>query len=404
MAYNINIYGENQHQLNDVKTTSFVSPAPKGAGGSDGEQGTSLYFVDYDLLNDYYKDIVIKKITNNIMLSSDADVKQEGREYINGDLILCYDRSMYMIKKDNGVVDLEFIGKLQDENIVKDFKDKIINILIEYRKSTYLSALSYRLYTEDSNNGPTELPTIILKPSIYTTNTIDDSKYDYYLRIHLYNKKTLVFDDYTFKKGLSDNYSEYDLSLSDNHIDFYKKMEFRLVERYKDDNGFFSDFNDDYTITLSETSLDKLHPSGNNINICTSKDEGSFNIKRAFDDYVITKEVPSSFNNKTNYEVLHTQVQFTTRKINGKPSVNFRGGESCYFWSIEPKNSAFHNLEQYVNNITSDDYSNVYDEMINFLTSDKNIFELVCVNKTNKKIEIVDLKNSNIKYKFKEIQ
>ena len=66
MAYNINIYGENQHQLNDVKTTSFVSPAPKGAGGSDGEQGTSLYFVDYDLLNDYYKDIVIKKITNNI--------------------------------------------------------------------------------------------------------------------------------------------------------------------------------------------------------------------------------------------------------------------------------------------------------------------------------------------------
>lgn len=403
MAYNINIYGENQHQLNDVKTTSFVSPAPKGAGGSDGEQGTSLYFVDYDLLNDYYKDIVIKKITNNIMLSSDADVKQEGREYINGDLILCYDRSMYMIKKDNGVVDLEFIGKLQDENIVKDFKDKIINILIEYRKSTYLSARSYRLYTEDSNDGPTELPTILLKPSIYTTNTIDDSKYDYYLRIHLYNKKTLVFDDYTFKKGLSDNYSEYDLSLSDNHIDFYKKMEFRLVERYKDDNGSFSHFNDDYTITLSETSLDKLHPSGNNINICSTNDKESFNIKRAFDDYVITKEIPT-FNNNTPYEKLHTQIQFTTRKINGKSSVNFRGGESCYFSSIEPNNSTFHSLEQYVNNITSDDYSTVYNEMINFLTSDKNIFELVCVNKTNKKIEIVDLKNSNIKYKFKEIQ
>ena len=136
MAFDINI--------RDCKhTPSFITAALNGDVGMEGQRGTSLYFSNYDLSNDYYKDIVIRKLTNNVMLSSDADIKQEGREYINGDLILCTDKRIYMVKKEHDVYDIECIGILQDENITNNFKDNIINVTLDVTFET-LKTGTYR--------------------------------------------------------------------------------------------------------------------------------------------------------------------------------------------------------------------------------------------------------------------
>jgi hypothetical protein len=323
------------------------------------------------------------------MLSSDADINQGYREYIHGDLILNTDKSIYTIKKEDDVYDIEFIGKLRDDNLVKDFKDNVINVLINvYFGSGNLKITSYRHY--DTSKSTKYLR---IEPSIYT---LKDTNYDYFLRIHLYNKKTFQFGDYAFDKSLSIGNYDFDLSLTNNNMEFYKKMEIPLFDHQKDQNGNFPTYNSNYTMYVPEMALDKMHPSGNDIDVKASRDElGGYNI--IFDstckNYGITRNLQEPFDNTTQYEKMHTQVQFT--KYEGR--INYRGGESCYFSAL--RDSA-NSLAEYLDETISD--SHLYNEMFNFISSDKNIYELVCVNKTSHKIEVVNLKDSNIKMKIVE--
>lgn len=397
MAYNINIYGNCNDVVRNIKTTSFTTYAPKGDNGPDGERGTSLYFTNYDLQNDYYKDIVIRKISNNMMLSSDADIKQEGREYIDGDLVLCSDKSIYMIKNTNDVYDIEFIGKLHDDNITKDFKDKIINVLIEIEScnGAYSNVMPAYRYI----NSRPHTSFIKIKPSIFT---IGDTNHDYYMRIHLYNKKTLQLGDYAFREDLSGGNNEFDLSLSNNAIEFFKTIEFPIKERRKNDNGEFDAFGADITdaIYIPEMVFDKLHPSGNNIDIKSTWESDKYNVY--YDDntlkYLISFSTQQPFTNDMCYEQLHTRVQFETKKLSDNDvHINFRGGESCYFSGMT---HGCDTLEVYADNIDNDYSYIVTDEMINFLTSEKNIYELICVNKLTHKTEIVDFSNTNINFKI----
>lgn len=394
MAYNINIYGTPYDILGNLNTTSFVNASPKGEDGTEGKRGTSLYFANYDLQNDYYKDIVIKKITNNIMLSSDADIKQEGREYINGDLILCSDKSIYMIKLNDGLYDVVFVGKIQDDKTSQDFKDNIINLQLN---------LSFGFSDDESNpisygytNDTKGTIFVTLKPSIYT---IGDTNYDYYLRIYLYNKKCMQFGDYAFKYGLSIDNTSYDLSLSNNNIEFYKKIELPVCEQRCNGNDI-TDYNDSYNVLISEMSMDKLHPSGNNIDIKASHAEDDYNIKYNEDkkEYYLYNRSDVNFDDNTPYTDTHTQVQFTSRHLNSNNQtyINYRGGESCYFSGM--KDGEYDSIQEYYNCDETKTRELKKNEMYNFLTSNKNIYELVCVNKSSHKIEIINLNENTVKF------
>ena len=388
MAFDINI--------KDCKhTPSFITAGLDGDTGKEGLRGTSLYFSNYDLSNDYYKDTIIRKITNNIMLSSDADVKQEGREYINGDLILCTDKKVYMIKKENGVYDIECIGILKDENITNDFKDNIINVTVNvlYEELTIGTESMRSFNTTDGNiNGKTYC--LRLKPHIYTTT---DTGYDYFLRIYLYNKKYIHGGEYTLNEKVltsEDKQKEaFGLSLMNNYIEFYKKTEFRLCDS--------KEYDDSYDTIIPEMSMDLLHPSNNNININYEK-SSQYYINLSDTKYVCTKKdihnIDKNYINECPVNNLKEIVQFEKNTMIGddKAKYNIRGGESCYFSGSTDYYTD--KLVYMTNSNPSKEY--VCDQMFSFLTSDKNKIEIVCVNRETRRIEIIDTKDSNVKCKF----
>ena len=407
MAYEIKIYdNDNKDFVRGRDVTSYTNPAPKGEIGPDGLRGTSLYFVDYDLTNDYYKELVIKKITNNIMLSSDADIKQEGREYVSGDLVLASDKSMYRIKKDDGVYDIEYIGKIHDRNITEDYKDKIINIVVNVSSSVgKMTTPSMRWYHNEISDACYKTAYLTIIPKIYTLNDISNKEYDYFLRISLHNKKYFTFGDYTLKNRLFDEehkpVEEYDLSLSNNHMSFYKTIEIPLIEFCRDNNGTFKciDGDDDVSnyILMTEMAMDKLHPSGNNMSI--SPRGISYDRSRRLYIYTPVK-VPNLINNESYYDIMSAQLQLSTRKIDNNIEVNYRSGESCYFSGV-CETPGIVRLQDYVDSIQSNDSLEITrSEMVKFLTNDKNILELVCVNKNTGKTEFVNLNNGTIKCKF----
>lgn len=399
MAFDINI--------RDCKhTPSFITAGLEGDVGKEGQRGTSLYFSNYDLSNDYYKDIVVRKLTNNVMLSSDADIKQEGREYINGDLILCTDKKIYEIKKENGVYDIECIGILQDENITNDFKDNIINVTINVSFNE-LSIGTPPSSVKEKSFSTRKTACLTLQPRIYTLrDENDENGYEYFLRIHLYNKKYMHNKEYSLKWGLShEDLDEqkgelkepFGLSLTNNYIEFYKKTEFRLCNINES-----NEYDDDYNVIIPDMAMDLLHPSGNNIcfnydgelkDFLFSYDNENYKCIEYSDDKALTYDRLDnlSINEAGCY------VQFEKNSIGDKVYYNRRGGESCYFSGMSKDNGAYY-LEN--DRECSMSYIDRCEQMFSFLTSEKNKIEIVCVNKKTKRVEIIDTKNSNIKCKF----
>lgn len=414
-------------------TPSYINPAINGVDGTEGKLGKSLYFTNYDLSNDYYKDIVIKKISNGMLLSSDADIKLEHRNYVDGDIIITNDKLVYNITLNDDLYGIKLIGKLQDENIVQDYKDNILSVNLDIKfdkiqtplvsnRSLDASIDVNGIQSVDFSNADNTLYCIRIKPFI---NIIDSNNYNYefYLKIKLYNSKNILGEEYSFIKGVSDNdNTANNLSETDNIITFFKNIEFPLTKKCAD--GYTSDTDNEYI--LSDMSLDKLHPSGNNIDIKlttsglrTQNDKTVGNIVYDNGEYILDlldDELENAKNTtldkvkdavKEKLEQSHTYIQYPRElDLYGNYRYNFRGGESVYFSGmIDTKNYEFgmkHSVNNYhtaVKNIDHDkNYKYVCEHMLDFLLSPNNIYELVCVNTETNWAEIVDLKNNtNIK-------
>lgn len=390
MAFDINI--------RDCKhTPSFITAALDGDVGMEGQRGTSLYFSNYDLSNDYYKDIVIRKLTNNVMLSSDADIKQEGREYINGDLILCTDKRIYMVKKDDDVYDIECIGILQDENITNNFKDNIINVTLNITFET-LKTGTYQ-NNKTSNSVYDDVACLKIEPRIYTLKDDNDNNgYEYFLRIHLYNKKYMHGNEYSLKyedKIEPDN--TFGLSLTDKYIEFYKKIEFELCNVQENDN-----YESIYDIIIPTTSMDLLHPSGNNIAFNYDTDS-KYSIIKEDKEYICIESgiytiEPKDIDNARIAD-FNNIVQLESNIVDNRVCYNVMAGDSCYFSGLSMTTENVNNFSDYTDNAQLP-FDEKCKEMFLFLTSDKNKIEIVCVNKETRRVEIIDTKNSDIKCKF----
>lgn len=394
MAFDINI--------RDCKhTPSFITAALDGDVGMEGQRGTSLYFSNYDLSNDYYKDIVIRKLTNNVMLSSDADIKQEGREYINGDLILCTDKRIYMVKKDDDVYDIECIGILQDENITNNFKDNIINVTLNITFET-LKTGTYQ-NNKTSISVYDDVACLKIEPRIYTLkDDNDNNEYEYFLRIHLYNKKYMHGNEYSLKyedKIEPDN--PFGLSLTDKYIEFYKKIEFELcnVQENVQENDNYESM---YDIIIPTTAMDLLHPSGNNIAFHYDTNS-EYSIIKEDKEYICIESgiyiVEPNDIDDVGIADFNNIVQLESNIVDNRVCYNVMAGDSCYFSGLSMTTENVNNFSDYTNNAQLP-FDEKCKEMFLFLTSDKNKIEIVCVNKETRRVEIIDTKNSDIKCKF----
>ena len=390
MAFDINI--------RDCKhTPSFITAAPDGDVGMEGQRGTSLYFSNYDLSNDYYKDIVIRKLTNNVMLSSDADIKQEGREYINGDLILCTDKRIYMVKKEYDVYDIECIGILQDENITNNYKDNIINVTLDVTFETLKTGTHTNNKTRDSLHA--DVACLKIEPRIYTLkDNNDNDEYEYFLRIHLYNKKYMNGDEYSLRyEDKIEPDKPFGLSLTDKYIEFYKKIEFELCNIKEND-----DYSSIYDIIIPTTAMDLLHPSGNNIAFHYDN-HSKYSIIKEDKKYICIKPGIYTIEPKdidsAKIADFNNIVQLESNIVNNRVCYNVMAGDSCYFSGLYGTTENVNNFSNYTDN-TQLSFDEKYKEMFLFLTSDKNKIEIVCVNKNTRRVEIIDTKNSNIKCKF----
>ena len=394
MAFDINI--------RDCKhTPSFITAALDGDVGMEGQRGTSLYFSNYDLSNDYYKDIVIRKLTNNVMLSSDADIKQEGREYINGDLILCTDKRIYMVKKDDDVYGIECIGILQDENITNNFKDNIINVTLNITFET-LKTGTYQ-NNKASISVYDDVACLKIEPRIYTLkDDNDNNEYEYFLRIHLYNKKYMHGNEYSLKyedKIEPDN--PFGLSLTDKYIEFYKKIEFELcnVQENAQENDNYESM---YDIIIPTTAMDLLHPSGNNIAFHYDTNS-KYSIIKEDKEYICIESgiytiEPKDIDNARIAD-FNNIVQLESNIVDNRVCYNVMAGDSCYFSGLSMTTENVNNFSDYTDNAQLP-FDEKCKEMFLFLTSDKNKIEIVCVNKETRRVEIIDTKNSDIKCKF----
>ena len=148
---------------------------------------------------------------------------------------------------------------------------------------------------------------------------------------------------------------------------------------------------------MTEMVMDKLHPSGNNMSI--SPRVISYDHSRRLYIYTPTR-VDNLIKNGSSYDIMSAQLQLSTRKIDNNIEVNYRSGESCYFSGI-CETPGIVKLQDYVDSIQSNDSLEITrSEMVKFLTNDKNILELVCVNKNTGKTELVNLNDGTIKCKF----
>jgi hypothetical protein len=122
--------------------TGFVEQGINGNKGSDGVSGSSLYFIDYDPSNSYYKELVQKRLESNYILSSNNSTKLSSRTYRTGDIIMANNKNMYRVidaESDSKYkFDIEYVGTIvTDEAQAEDnFSDVFVDVeLVGYDSS-----------------------------------------------------------------------------------------------------------------------------------------------------------------------------------------------------------------------------------------------------------------------------
>lgn len=304
-----------------------------GVAGDKGKQGASLYFINYEPDNDFVKDLLLNKIENNIVLSSDKGKKlPDGKYYVSGDLILTSNYYMYQIIDAEGEskykFDIRFVGELRSTSTEDMSDEAILSRLVQgvalNEKITQVSAIrrslvpvsrsmdssidavwitnpdkKYTFYkrmysSEMYNNSPSlpfnkvedsmaciELqPVLIMNPSTALDVWVN---YDFYLRIYLKNIKKPTYNSVDGQlTGSSHDYpNTYNMSrdvgsYSGNFI-FYKCIELPLCKITSGSENLT-------TLTgvpsyyLTDMAMDKAHPSGNNfasLLIIPEEDSGS---------------------------------------------------------------------------------------------------------------------------------
>lgn len=277
-----------------------------GEIGSPGKAGNALYFTNLELDNSYNIELTLQKIENNVVLSSSSvgNIKNI-REYKIDDLILSSSGKCYKIIQStveslfkNYKYDIEYLGtfrnstsanalrivfkKVQSDNKENPVPNNSSLIKESYDDPDYkLRTISYEVklfgteYSPDKfysglpNDETTKDEKEKWEKAIASINASEDIPYRYSVQLRLKNTKQFCFQSSpdTLEKNVSDM-----------NLSFYKTIEIPNVDLFKDSfyiNPDKQTFNDELAkycktsvFTVSDSMLDRLHPSKNNV-ACT---------------------------------------------------------------------------------------------------------------------------------------
>ena len=314
MTFNFQYNRRSSPLFNNQFSPGSISCVGKdGSTGNEGIHGSSLYFINYEPDNDFIKDLLLNKIENNIVLSSDKGKRlPEGKFYTSGDLILTSKYYMYKLVDANEdskyKFDIQFVGELRNtstDNLTDEEKmsrmvqavalnenqeqssfirrsvvsvSRSMDASAGYQDSSIYTDTAEKfkkLYKSYYNNAPSlpynlaedSMSCIELKPIVILSGSMqaDASNYDFYLRIYLKNEKTPSYC--SFNQVLYDNNNTIDYSGDPSEqslqktFKFYKCIEIPLFKYFPGIN----DINSAPNYYITDMALDKMHPSGNNI-------------------------------------------------------------------------------------------------------------------------------------------
>lgn len=265
--------------------TGFVEQGINGNKGSDGVPGSSLYFINYDPSNSYYKELVQKRLESNYILSSNNNTKLSGRTYRTGDIIMANNKNMYRVidTKSNSKYkfDIEYVGTIVTDEVQAEdnfsnafvdvelvgydssIKDCIVptnrsmdfdgSIYAEFRVTNWFEQ---KIRSNDVSPGP-KLE-IHIQDAAYTLKKIDASGYTIYPYLTLDNVTTYSSDwnDNTLTERICKAINNF-IDSSDLDIDVYNHFNGKFVY---ENNIIYTDCGKKY-ISMAFKCIDREYES-----------------------------------------------------------------------------------------------------------------------------------------------
>jgi len=413
MIESFNFEYKQTKMFQDIQPAGLSVCGERGVEGKDGLSGSTVYFINYSTISDDLKSTLLTRINESTDLNGSGDT----RIYHNNDLIICeisesvYNYIYKIIKTDNtsNPYDIERLGYIESETNVVNVFDCIhsvklnrgeytttechvpVNRSYEYSRADNLSYVN-GLQVKDASGCISYYSEALrllfgfeIGPKISLTDQSIIQNYDFYLKIHIKNRKTILGrNNLPIMKGFSDSYATnineepFTDNNNINNVLFEKVIEIpvsKLLRKGNEDEVI----DEKRSYYISDMACDKLHPSINNYSssffdpyrnngyITSVKDSMGYPfhlfmfryivnlVSRFIGYYCIGKNITSINSNDTIlYDIISVSNHCYSYTSIGNPSssiiqysknpnvnsscgyceVHYRSGESAYFSSM----------------------------------------------------------------------
>lgn len=298
MIESFNFEYKQTKMFQDIQPAGLSVYGERGVEGKDGLRGSTVYFINYSTISDDLKSTLLTRINESTDLNGSGDT----RIYHHNDLIICkiadsvYNYIYRIIKTGNtsNLYDIERLGYLESETNVVNVFDCMhsfklnrdvytttechvpVNRSYEYSTANNLSYVN-GVDVEDASGCISNYSDALrllfgfyISPEISITDRDIINNYDFYLKIHIKNRKTILGrNNLPIMKGFSNSYNEnineepFTDNNNINNVLFEKVIEIPVSKLWR--NGNIDEVIDKKrSYYISDMACDKLHPSINN--------------------------------------------------------------------------------------------------------------------------------------------
>ena len=301
MIESFNFEYKQTKMFQDIQPAGLSVYGERGVEGKDGVRGSTVYFINYSTISDDLKSTLLTRINESTDLNGSGDT----RIYYNNDLIICeisesiYNYIYKIIKTDNisKPYDIERLGYIESETNISNVFDCIhsiklnrdaytttechvpVNRSYEYSTANNLSYVDGAGHQDSASRCVSKYSEALrllfgfyVAPEISITNRNIIDYYEFYMKIHIKNKKTILgHNNLPIRKGFSNesnrqapiNEEPFTDNNNINNVLFEKVIEIPVSKLWR--NGNRDEMIDKKrSYYISDMACDKLHPSINN--------------------------------------------------------------------------------------------------------------------------------------------
>jgi hypothetical protein len=378
--------------INYAYAPGLTKAGKNGPDGERGADGNALYFIDYELDNSYVIELTQQKIENNYMLSGESEQISNERSYHEGDIIVTNNGNCYMLVKEENsyyTYGIKYIGRISGDKqdtvipvkkvIICRVKDRRYNDIqygfmpnnrqfltapLRNNNTWYVNTnfIPEADVSEESNafelNGAWFKFIVVIDDEDIIQEEIDNT--EFIVELNFQNEKTYQVDSV----GMIPNQGNTDPTTAPLYkfMKFTKSMEFPApyvnltteAEIGEDYASYIDYSNTDIPMPptfLSDMCMDKVHCSGNDLKsgifrhegITYCSIDGTSELRRIENDDCIKQR---SSQRTGHGELLPVVYSIYPGDIENM--VNYRGGESAYFSSIEDPEMVPDSIAEYI--------------------------------------------------------